>query len=601
MLSSSTWKRLLLPTLLGGALLLPNTLAFAETVTVKAGDTLGILAGRYSLTVEHLKIANHLTTTTITVGSTLYIPPKSTIYTVQQGDVLWKLASNNATTIAKIKEINQMTRDTLIVGEKLLIPVATSTSTTPPTTTTPSPTTNSGTSTTIPTGSTIYTVVSGDVLWKIADRYKVSIQSIVDANKLTAFELQIGQKLIIPSSSTSTGSTTTPTAPTTTTPSTSTPTTTTPTAPTTSQPSTDPVTNADGTITYTVISGDILWKIADRYKVTIQSIVDTNKLTTTSLVIGQKLIIPVDNNTNTGGTTPVTTTEPVVNADGTITYTVASGDILWKIADRYKVTIQAIMDASKLTSYELSVGQKLTIPASPVSTTNPTTPTEPTTGTVTDPTTIPTTPTEPVEEHSDDEYWTEMINYTVQKGDNGWTISIDHGIPMSEFLQVNNMSSSSYLQIGQVVKIPVHHVPELSTPGDKYGEYQDWFKGAQYLFPINAEATVTDFYTGKSFQVKRTIGAFHSDTEPLTAEDAAIIKEIWGGTYSWKVRPVIVEVDGRQLAGSMSSMPHDIEYIKDNNFDGHFDIHFLNSLRHKDGLIDQDHQAAIRVAAGISE
>lgn len=61
-----------------------------------------------------------------------------------------------------------------------------------------------------------------------------------------------------------------------------------------------------------------------------------------------------------------------------------------------------------------------------------------------------------------------------------------------------------------------------------------------------------------------------------------MIKEVWGGEYSWKERAVIVEVDGRKIAASMASMPHDVSYIKDNNFNGHFDLHFKNSTRHKD-------------------
>jgi len=32
--------------------------------------------------------------------------------------------------------------------------------------------------------------------------------------------------------------------------------------------------------------------------------------------------------------------------------------------------------------------------------------------------------------------------------------------------------------------------------------------------------------------------------------------------------------------------------------DGHFDIHFLNSTRHKDGEVDWSHQANVRIAAG---
>ncbi|MCR3921635.1 MAG: hypothetical protein NUK65_03840 [Firmicutes bacterium] len=44
-----------------------------------------------------------------------------------------------------------------------------------------------------------------------------------------------------------------------------------------------------------------------------------------------------------------------------------------------------------------------------------------------------------------------------------------------------------------------------------------------------------------------------------------------------KQSAVIVEVNGRQIAASASTMPHDIQSITDNGFEGHFDIHFLNS------------------------
>jgi len=531
MFSKTSWKRFVLPTLLTGAILLPTSIASAQTITVQSGDTLGKLAWKYNVTVDHLKISNRLTSDSLFVGSTLYIPPKSTIYIVQSGDTLWKVATRFQTTIAKIKEINQLTRDSLILGEKILIPETTAASTTPVVSPTPTPE--------VPVGGTLYTVVSGDVLWKIADRFKVSIQSIVDANKLTAFELTIGQKLVIPAP---TAQQTQPT-------------------PQPEQPATTPT--AGQTNTYTVISGDVLWKIADRFKVSIQAIVDANQLTSYSLNIGQVLVIP-QNGTSTP-TAPSTSTPSTTEPTSTPTEQPES---------------------------------PTTVEPEETPVTTPETPPADSSETVSE---QPAPEQEPVAEpeQDSDEPWVEMVDYKVQQGDTAWSISIDHGIPMTEFLQVNKLGSNAYLSIGQIVKIPVHHVPELDTPGSRYGEFLDWFTGAQYVFPINTEATVIDFKTGKQFQVKRTIGAFHSDTEPLTAADSAIIKEIWGGNFSWAVRPVIVEVDGRRLAASMSSMPHDIEYIKDNAFDGHFDIHFLNSLRHKDSQIDPSHQAAIKIAAGI--
>ena len=509
MFSSTTWKRFVLPTLLTGAILLPASLASAETITVRSGETLGILAAKYNLTVEHLKIANHLKSDLLYVGTTLYIPPKSAVYTIQSGDTMGKLAARYQTTVANIQEINQLSRDSLIVGEKVLIPISSTT-----------PATSAPSAPAIPEGGSLYIVSSGDVLWKIADRYKVSIQAIVDANKLTSYELTVGQKLVIPAKSTTT------TAP---------------------QPA-QPEQGTPGNITYTVASGDVLWKIADRFKVSIQSIADANKLASYNLNIGQVLVIP-QNGTSTAPSTPPTVTpeQPEATAPEQAT-TPGSGD-----------TVE---------------------PTAPPESSKPADDT-------------------PASGQDGDEPWVEITEYTVQKGETAWSISIDHGIPMSEFLQVNNLGANGYLSIGQVVKIPVHHVPELDTPGSQYGEYLDWFKAAQYVFPINAEATVKDVKTGKEFQVKRTIGAFHSDTEPLTSADTALIKEIWGGNFSWAVRPVIVEVDGRRIAASMTSMGHDIDYIKDNEFDGHFDIHFLNSLRHKDSRLDPAHQAAVKIAAGI--
>lgn len=190
-------------------------------------------------------------------------------------------------------------------------------------------------------------------------------------------------------------------------------------------------------------------------------------------------------------------------------------------------------------------------------------------------------------------------NYVVKSGDNFWNLSIKFGIPMPELIKANNLSQNSSLKVGQRLVIPVHHVAVKATSGERYGEYLDWWTEAQYVFAINKVATVTDFKTGISFQVKRTIGANHADCEPVTSKDAALMKQVWGGNYSWNERAVLVQVDGRKIAASMASMPHGVEYVPGNNYTGHFDIHFKGSTRHSDGLINNNHQNQIRVAAGI--
>ena len=189
------------------------------------------------------------------------------------------------------------------------------------------------------------------------------------------------------------------------------------------------------------------------------------------------------------------------------------------------------------------------------------------------------------------------LTHTVVAGNTFWNIALQYGIPMTELLNVNQMTESTPIQIGMKLTVPQHHIPQKTTPGPQFGELLDWWTEAQYFWPIGSDARIIDFKTGKSFMARRTVGAFHADVEPLTAEDARIMQEIWGG-WSWNTRPVMVEVKGRRLAASANGMPHSIQTITNNNFNGHFCIHFLNSTRHSDNLVQADHQQNIRIAAG---
>ncbi|MGI6577330.1 MAG: LysM peptidoglycan-binding domain-containing protein [Eubacteriales bacterium] len=246
------------------------------------------------------------------------------------------------------------------------------------------------------------------------------------------------------------------------------------------------------------------------------------------------------------------------------------GDTLWKIANAHGLSVSSLQAINSLSGTTIYPGQQLVV--------------KPGTGTV-DPTPSVNTVT--------------YKSYTVQSGDTIWDLSIKFGIPQQELLKANNLTMSSRLSVGQKLTIPVHHIAVKPTVSANHGEYLDWWSEAQYVFPINKIATVTDFKTGRSFKIKRTIGANHADCEPLTASDAAIIKEIWGGAYSWSERAVIVNVDGRKIAASMASMPHDVDYVKNNNFNGHFDLHFRNSTRHIDGTVNNAHQNQIKIAAGL--
>ena len=101
-------------------------------------------------------------------------------------------------------------------------------------------------------------------------------------------------------------------------------------------------TTASNLNTYTVQSGDTLYKIAQNYNVTVDELKRINNLTTTNLSIGQILKIP--------------TTTSNLN-----TYTVQKGDTLYKIAQNYNVTVDELKRINNLTSNVLSIGQILKI------------------------------------------------------------------------------------------------------------------------------------------------------------------------------------------------------------------------------------------------
>lgn len=127
-------------------------------------------------------------------------------------------------------------------------------------------------------------------------------------------------------------------------------------------------------------------------------------------------------------------------------------------------------------------------------------------------------------------------------------------------------------------------------------EKLDWFLGGNVAYARLTEATVVDVRTGKRFQISRYGGDNHCDAEPLTAKDTAIMLEIAGDAWTWERRPVWLEVGGRVICGSMHCMPHQGQHIMDNNFDGHFCLHFYNSRTHETDRIDEAHAACVEEA-----
>lgn len=361
---------------------------------VKKGDSLWSIANKFNTTVDELKRINNLTSNILTIGQKIKIketvpsiPPETTIYIVQKGDTLYSIANKFNLTVSKLKELNNLNSDTLTVGQELII-----------TEQEELPETNQ------------YTVQKGDTLFSIANKFNTTVDEIKRLNNLNSNTLTIGQILNIPKQSTES-----PTPP-------------------------------EETITYIVKRGDSLWSIANTYKTTVEKIKELNNLTSNSLTIGQKLIIPITNSTSTPDT-----------------YTVQKGDSLWSIANKFNITVDELKSLNNLTSNVLQVGQELKIPTSPRSIND-------SKYTILKGDSLwliakrhNTTVTELIDYNHLDNINLQpgdriMIpdldqeNYIVQKGDSLWSIAAAHNLSVNELKKFNNLTDNS-VTIGQKLKI----------------------------------------------------------------------------------------------------------------------------------------------------
>ena len=152
-----------------------------NTYTVKNGDSLWKIANQFGITINQLKSANNLISDNLQIGQVLTIPssnsnpvtPGGNIYTVKSGDSLWSIARKYDTTVDILKNLNNLSSNTLSIGQVLNVPSST-------------------------LGENIYTVKSGDSLWKIANEYNTTVARLKELNNLSSNNLSVGQTLIIP-------------------------------------------------------------------------------------------------------------------------------------------------------------------------------------------------------------------------------------------------------------------------------------------------------------------------------------------------------------------------------------------------------------------
>ncbi|MBR0156744.1 MAG: peptidoglycan-binding protein [Clostridia bacterium] len=150
------------------------------------------------------------------------------------------------------------------------------------------------------------------------------------------------------------------------------------------------------------------------------------------------------------------------------------------------------------------------------------------------------------------------------------------------------------------VRIPDSvHIPKGpdSSKLKATGRPDEW-SAVKASLTVGSVYTVTDCYTGETFDVVFAGGENHAEMELADEDQLAAFMRICGGEYNFLKRPVVVEIGGQQIAASLQCWPHGSDSTETNGMDGHFCVFFSGSLSGVGKLPDVEHNSNIMKAAG---
>jgi len=185
----------------------------------------------------------------------------------------------------------------------------------------------------------LYTVRKGDSLWGISKRKNVSLEDLLKANNLSKNAvLKIGQQLKLPTDG-STASINTITADT-----------------------YQPTSFNARTETYVVAKGDTLTKIARKFNISVKLLKTANKKSSDKILVGEKLLIPVDGNSPSGGQSNYSPEPSISSTSNSGIHIVQAGEYPGTIARKYGITTSELLAINGITEpRSIRPGQKLKV------------------------------------------------------------------------------------------------------------------------------------------------------------------------------------------------------------------------------------------------
>ena len=324
-------------------------------------------------------------------------------YTAVAGDSLWGIAHKFGMTLDELKKANGLTSNNLYVGQTLKVRKSAQQNTNNETNQNQN---SNGNNNDRPqqtvTSAETYTVKSGDSLWGIATKHGCNVNDLKSWNHLSSNLIHVGQKLVIGQKKSTVQQ---------------------------QQGKKEPQQTTSNE-TYTVKSGDSLWKIATNHNMSVSQLKNLNKLSNDMIFVGQKLVVSEKKQSAPSQNQNKPSQNQVTKPS---TYTVKSGDSVWKIAHECGMSMNELVSLNGIKNNLIFPGQVLKVKAGAKA--------------------------ENVSksETSGSKNQNAASNgssstYTVKSGDSVWKISHEHGMSMDELKSLNGLKDNLIIP-GQVLKI----------------------------------------------------------------------------------------------------------------------------------------------------
>ncbi|OJG48414.1 muramidase [Enterococcus gallinarum] len=297
-------------------------------------------------------------------------------YTVASGDSVWGIANKFGITMDQLCSWNNIRNNFIYPGQKLTINGGTA-----------KQTTNTGTISTTTASAGSYTVASGDSVWSVANKHGITMDQLRNWNNIKNDFIYPGQRLVVKNG---TGSK--------------------------SQADTTTATSSTNAGSYTVASGDSVWSVANKHGITMDQLRSWNNIKNDFIYPGQALIVKNSGNKQTSS--PTTASTSISSSAGSQKYTVASGDSVWSIANKFGITMDQFRSWNNIKNDYVYPGQSVRV-----------------SGTATAANQTAST-----------------SNYTVVSGDSVWGIADKFGISRDQFIQWNNIKDN-FVYPGQSVRV----------------------------------------------------------------------------------------------------------------------------------------------------